>query len=122
VAPAGKYRVTAASLTLADAAGKKWEADFSYPHTVEILPETGASLTFGMPLKLEPAITAMMMNPNDTANVCKLGGQVQVSHSLVGPAGESYSSVMPQGMRKGPQVSILDSEGIEVASGSMEYG
>jgi hypothetical protein len=121
-APAGKYRVTSASLTLADAAGKKWVADFSYPHAVEILPETGASLTFGMPLKVEPAVASMMRNPNDSATVYKLGGQVQVSHSLIGPGGESYSSITPQGVRKGPQVRILDSEGIEVASGSREYG
>ena len=122
VAPAGKYRVTSASLTLADAAGKKWNASCSWPRPVEIAVQTGASLTFGMPLKLEPVVTTTMMNPNDAVAVYRLGGQIQVSHSLVGPQGEKYSGISPANVAKGPQVRILDSEGIEVASGSMEYG
>jgi hypothetical protein len=122
LAPAGKYQVVSASLTLADAAGKRWEADFSYPHAVQVAAETGASLTFGMPLKLEPTVAAIMTNPTDAVNLYKLGGQVQVSYSLLGPGGERYSSIGPEGERKGQQVRILDSEGIEVASGTMEYG
>ena len=47
---------------------------------------------------------------------------MQVSYTLTGPQGERYSAISPQGARRGPQVRILDSEGIEVAGGTMEYG
>ena len=77
VVPAGKYHVTSASLTLADASGKKWDAAFSCPRAVEILPDTGASLTFGMPIKVEPVVSTTMMNPNDAVNVYKLGGHTR---------------------------------------------
>jgi hypothetical protein len=122
VVPAGKYRVTSASLTLADASGKNWEAAFTCPRAVQVAAATGASLSFGMPIKVEPVISSMVMNPNDSANVYKLGGQIQVSYGMAGPGGERYSSIAPQGARPGQKVRILDSEGIEVASGSMEYG
>lgn len=122
-APAGKYRISKASLTLTDAAGKKWDAAFSSPRAVEVVGQTGASLTVGMPLKVEPVIANTGPSAyTDGVSVFRLGGQFQVSHEVVGPQGERYSSLAQQGVRNAPGVRILDSEGIEVASGSMEYG
>jgi hypothetical protein len=121
-APAGKYHVTSGSVILADAEGARWRGDFSYPGLLEVVPGTGALLLLEKPLKVEPVVTTMMMSPDEAPGVYKLGGRVQVSYDLLGPGGEKYSAVSPEGQRKGQQVRILDSEGIEVASGAMEYG
>ena len=56
--PVGKYRITSASLTLDDGAGTKWDAAFSYPRAIEVLPETGATLALGPPIKLETVVAS----------------------------------------------------------------
>jgi hypothetical protein len=123
IVPVGKYWIAAASMTLEDATNRRWDAESTCPRAVEVVPETGATVTFGRPLTLqvEVANAGPFVVAGET-NLYKLGDQIRVSHSLAGPQGERYTSLGLQGERKPPDVRILDSEGIEVASGSMEYG
>jgi hypothetical protein len=112
-APPARYRVSQAELSLCDAQEAIWSAEFECPRPIHIAPGETANMSLGGPVTIEPV----------TAGKLTVGGRMTVSHLIKGIGGEQYISIQKEGVeRTPPTVTILDSEGIDVASGKMEYG
>lgn len=110
--PESGYRISAGRLTLTESAGKTWMAVFKMPQSFAIKGGEKTAVRLGGPMELKARVDRW---PTTGKNLCVFPG-------LTGVGGEEYENVSPATTRMRPYVKIVDTEGILVSQGKMDYG
>jgi hypothetical protein len=112
--PEGDYSAASSELVVADADGKKWITECSFPSKTRIEPGKEAVLTVGAPIKVEPQVSGTL----------KPGNKITVLSRQTGACGEVYEMFVGNGSCSRPSVKITDEtgKGVVIGEGKMEFG
>jgi hypothetical protein len=118
-ASAGFYRPRRAKIAK-QSNGDKWQI-FSYGPwqklgKIEVTKDQTTTIKLGEPLLVKADV--------DSTRRAKTGNRISIGFSIVGQAGEKYSSRIKKNNRDtaAPKLKIVDQEGNILASGKFEYG
>jgi hypothetical protein len=110
--PESVYRFSVGHLTLMEREGKIWTSVFTMLKPVTIKRGEETVVRLGAPMSLKPRVDRWPT----------LGKRLCVFPGLTGVGGEEYENISPTGTRMRPDVNIVDTEGIVVSKGKMDYG
>jgi hypothetical protein len=110
--PDSVYSFSVGRLAVKEERGRIWTCVFTMPDPVTIKRGERTVVQLGAPMLLKPRVDRW---PTPGKRLCIFPG-------LTGVGGEEYENISPTGTRMRPDVNIVDTEGIVVSKGKMDYG